>query len=230
MTKQNNSNAGAPPSHADPRGDTRERLLKSAATLFAKNGFDGTTVKEIAGAAGANISLVSYHFNGKEGLYRACLEQFGKERLAAAHRVLQTPNSLEEVQIRLQLFFEELLIAHIEQPEITQLIHRESDQCGGACEPVFKETFLKSFETLIEFFSRAQKAGILESTFEPNILAGLAFGAVINSGRADKLNRKYFNHTIADPKYRKTVLDCVIRAFTTSFSTGHKNTVQEGAS
>src|SRR3954463_2442137 len=88
--------------------DTRERLIRAAAQLFAEKGFEGASVKELAQEAGVNVSLVSYHFGGKEGLFKACLEQFGKEGLGIAERVLTPPSSAEELEIRLKLFIEEV--------------------------------------------------------------------------------------------------------------------------
>ena len=48
---------------------THERLIESAGPLFAEKGFEGTTVRDICEAAGANVAAVNYHFGGKEGLY-----------------------------------------------------------------------------------------------------------------------------------------------------------------
>jgi AcrR family transcriptional regulator len=49
----------------------RERLLYAALRLFAASGFERTSVREIAQAAGANVSAVGYYFGDKAGLYRA---------------------------------------------------------------------------------------------------------------------------------------------------------------
>lgn len=58
-----------------PRTDTdcRETLLTVATPLFAEKGFNGVSVREIAGYAGVNVSMISYYFGGKEGLYAAVL-------------------------------------------------------------------------------------------------------------------------------------------------------------
>jgi len=55
--------------------DSKECILKTALRLFAEKGLKGVTVREICAAAGANVALVNYHFQSKEGLYRACLER-----------------------------------------------------------------------------------------------------------------------------------------------------------
>ena len=65
--------------------DTRERLLQAASELFAATGLHGATVRDIAGAAGANVAAANYHFGSKEALYLEVLRtQFAaiRDRLA----------------------------------------------------------------------------------------------------------------------------------------------------
>src|SRR5436190_15287396 len=54
--------------------ETRERLLRSAAQLFADRGFKRVTVRDICRAAKANVAAVNYHFGDKLGLYREVLQ------------------------------------------------------------------------------------------------------------------------------------------------------------
>ena len=57
--------------------DCRATLLAVATPLFAERGFHGVSVRELAKAAGMNLSMISYYFGGKELLYAAVLhEQF----------------------------------------------------------------------------------------------------------------------------------------------------------
>ena len=55
----------------------KKKLIKHAQKLFLDKGPDGTSIREIANSAGVNISAISYYFSGKDGLYRACIEDFG---------------------------------------------------------------------------------------------------------------------------------------------------------
>jgi AcrR family transcriptional regulator len=54
-----------------PAQDRREQLLTVAMKLFAERGFDGTSTREIAEAAGINEALIFRHFASKEELYSA---------------------------------------------------------------------------------------------------------------------------------------------------------------
>ena len=50
-------------------------LIAAAASLFAAKGFNGTTTKEIAKAAGVSEALVFKHFPTKRALYGAILAE-----------------------------------------------------------------------------------------------------------------------------------------------------------
>ena len=55
------------------RERTRQKIFDAAAEVFAEKGFAGARVEEIARRAGVNRQLISYYFEGKEGLYQAVL-------------------------------------------------------------------------------------------------------------------------------------------------------------
>ena len=56
----------------------KEKLLAAGRSLFAHKGLDGTTTRDIAQLSGLNISLISYYFGGKEGLYKAVIQEFAE--------------------------------------------------------------------------------------------------------------------------------------------------------
>ena len=71
-------------SASTPRGeDTREALLLAATTVFARAGFDGVSLREVAEAAKVNQALIGYHFGSKEGLYLAVFERIAAQIRAA---------------------------------------------------------------------------------------------------------------------------------------------------
>lgn len=49
--------------------NTEQNIIEVATELFAKNGFDGTSIRDICKKAEVNISMISYYFGGKKELY-----------------------------------------------------------------------------------------------------------------------------------------------------------------
>ena len=64
---------------------TREAILDTAESLFAQQGHEATSMRQITGAAGVNLASVNYHFGSKESLVQAVLkrrlEVLNRERL-----------------------------------------------------------------------------------------------------------------------------------------------------
>ena len=54
--------------------DTRRRILETALDLFAAQGYEGASTRQIAEGAGVNLPAIQYYFGNKEGLYRAIIE------------------------------------------------------------------------------------------------------------------------------------------------------------
>src|SRR6202140_1383255 len=78
---------------ATRKPNLREAILCAAEELFATNGFNAVSVRDIAQAAGANPGSVTYHFKTKDGLLleiyrRHCgpMNRRRSELLAAAKR------------------------------------------------------------------------------------------------------------------------------------------------
>lgn len=49
--------------------DTRAALVEAARAVFIEQGYDGATVRAIAGRAGVDAAMVNHWFGGKEGLF-----------------------------------------------------------------------------------------------------------------------------------------------------------------
>ncbi len=109
-----------PPRRVAAPDATGARVLRAAGTLFAERGFHGTTVRDIAARAGANVASGHYHFGSKRDLYVAVLRaQFAEVRAVLARGGVQIddahlrrmrPAALEALMTkRLQLMLGNLL-------------------------------------------------------------------------------------------------------------------------
>lgn len=70
---------GRPPKGT--RGDTRRDLLEAALRLFAKQGYAATTVRQIADEIDIRDSAIYAHFNAKQDLLDALVEESGLQLL-----------------------------------------------------------------------------------------------------------------------------------------------------
>ncbi len=77
-----------------PELTTREKILDAAEALFARHGFNGTSVRAIAAAAHVNLAASNYHFGPKESLIEAVFAR--RIRPLNAERVLLLDSVLHQ--------------------------------------------------------------------------------------------------------------------------------------
>lgn len=74
------------------------QILEVAEKLFAENGFDGTSVRQISKEAGVNVAMISYYFGSKEKMLEALLNYRMSDFKIQIENVISKDNSyLEKV-------------------------------------------------------------------------------------------------------------------------------------
>lgn len=81
--------------------DKQLQLIETAEILFAAKGFDGTSVRDIADAAGINVAMISYYFGSKEKLMEAIFDY-----------------KIGQVQMRVEALLKDDLLTSIEKINI----------------------------------------------------------------------------------------------------------------
>lgn len=196
------------------KGNTDENILAAAQKLFAVQGFEGVTLREISDAASANPALVSYYFGDKRGLYRKCLENIGNKRLAFAERFLvMAPSSPEDVRLRLALFVEDIIESYLEDPTAMLLVHRECENQTNLSEDIFRKIFVAVFDHLKNFLAMSQRAGYLKPGVDIHLATIIFFGATVNFTRTEALNDKYFKVSLRSKDFRKRVVTSLLGIF-----------------
>jgi AcrR family transcriptional regulator len=110
----------------------QERLLDAAEELFCEHGFEGTSIRDIASAAGCNIASVNYYFGGKDKLYgevwRRHLLRMRDMRIASVERVMSESGgkaTLEELLRSYAIAFLEPLMEGEKSFRFIRLMARE---------------------------------------------------------------------------------------------------------
>ncbi len=77
-------------------GETEQRILDAARTVFLRRGTAGARMQEIAQEAGVNQALLHYYFRSKEGLSGAVFKQIASRIFPALVQTLGAEISLDE--------------------------------------------------------------------------------------------------------------------------------------
>ena len=193
-----------------PSDKTRDLLLVEARKKFCEKGFDGASLRDICDGAGANVSAVKYHFGGKEGLYRECFKIYGEERLHSASKILTKANSVEELKVRIKLFCEDFIKEGLGDMYTTKMICREIEIENPLIEDIFKNTFLKVFQTFIDLIVDAQEKGFVRKDLEAHVITSFCFHGLVTSIRNDHVGTKHFNKSLHDPIFFETYINNTI--------------------
>lgn len=116
---------------ADSRSDTRQRILDVALDLFTDQGYDGTSLRQIAEQLGVTKAALYYHFESKEDILMALhmrIHDFGRDALV---RIGDEPVTLalwEELLNQVlgeMLAQRKLFLMHERNQAVMEKLHRE---------------------------------------------------------------------------------------------------------
>lgn len=141
--------------------NTKDRILNTAEHLFARDGFDATSLRAITAEAGVNLAAVNYHFQSKEALVQAVIGRrmgpVNARRLALLDAYEAeaggAPVPLEKI---MDAFLRPLLeIVGTHAREFAPLVGRIYTEPGDFTERLFKDQFQALALRFIPAFQRA---------------------------------------------------------------------------
>ncbi len=183
---------------------TRQSIVEAATALFSEHGYRGASVREVCSRAGASANAITYHFGSKEQLYRDILDSFASFQLEHAKTVLSAdPKSQQEFVIRVELFFEQLLDAYLENRETLLIMFREFEQLLPYADDGVVGEMLNTSFAISEFIKRAMALGFVRADVDPDIVAGILMDRLLNQARFVHAHEMFFNTSTLDPEYRK---------------------------
>lgn len=122
---------------ATKRARTRERILDEALALFQHQGFDGTTMRQIAVACDLSLGAAYYHFESKEALVLAFYQRGAEEAHRAGTSALATTKSFK-TRVRAILLQRLKQIAPYRQ--LVSVLSREATNLAGPLSPFSPHT------------------------------------------------------------------------------------------
>lgn len=154
---------------------TRHALLEAAGAEFAAHGFAGCRTQHIADAAGVNKAMISYHFGGKLGLYRAVVA----DRIAGLQpRLRALRDERAPTAAKWRRYIRDLFGMLAGDPVLYRIILREHLDGGRRLQKEFAENISEFFRTTQAILEQGEREGSVRA-MDPHSVHLSLVGAII---------------------------------------------------
>ena len=157
---------------------TREAILVEARHLFASQGYDGTSLNDIAAGVGIKRASVLHHFPSKEAIYREVLNSSLAEWI---DRVIHESDKerpdhgwsyVDDILTTAWRFF-------MENPELVAIVRREAINRRSPLAIDLGTALRPMFQRAAAYFAREMDAGTYRH-FDPDQLLLTGYGAILS--------------------------------------------------
>ena len=172
-------------------GDLRAaaRIRNAAVARFAGQGFDATSLREVAADAGVTHGLVRHHFGGKEGLREAADREVLARLRPAFHTPTDDPTAIFEHRRR---GFSYLAVRDPVVLDYLARILTDRSPAGAA----FFRQLIDGFRSHL---GAMEEAGILRPTDDPDVRAGLVAVSALGMWVLRPLLEEALGLSLTDP-------------------------------
>lgn len=181
--------------------ETRRRILDAAEAEFARKGYDGTRLRDIALAVGVHHALLHHYFKDKEGLFRAVLERAIEGVSSKAFELLRTTGDIRALTAS---FVETLVDFLAENQHLALILHFASLDEGSPAFTICEEIGFLLVKPLLDATAAAiktgQQAGVLRDDIDAEAIVIAGLGTVAFPYHADQLIKSVFGRNPRSPE------------------------------
>jgi TetR/AcrR family fatty acid metabolism transcriptional regulator len=189
--------------------ERRRQLLRAATTVFARSGYVGSRVGDIAKEAGVAYGLVYHYFENKEAILNALFQENWGLVLKVVTDVHAQGGSLRD---KLDVIAGFLMEAWKLQPDLVEVVMLEVVRSPKFLEKANVEAFVALLRRLEDIFAHHQGTGEVRPEVDPKLAAILLLGQleVLLTGFVAKEFRADDDPTLLD-RSRAAVVDTMLR-------------------
>jgi AcrR family transcriptional regulator len=174
MTTTATGEAGRRSPRSRRSAETRERILHAATEVFARSGFHGARVADIAEQAGIAYGLVYHYFRNKDDILAAIFSERWGQYLQYLHDVAQTTSTFPDRMRRLVHFWVE---TYRRDPDLMTIMINEVSRSYEFLESHDIGTVLIAFDAIEAMVREARDKGELGRDIDPKLASYVIFGA-----------------------------------------------------
>jgi TetR/AcrR family transcriptional regulator len=159
--------------------ERRTQLLREAVRLFGSRGYEGTSLDDIAEAAGVRKQTLLYYFPSKDALFDACVATLGQWIAEALHDALDAANAFAEPWDRIERVIGTVFLLAEEWPEFPMFV-REASWRGSDVVARMASLLDPLRKRALEFLERGMDDGTFRRQ-DPTLLLFTLYTAVVGS-------------------------------------------------
>jgi AcrR family transcriptional regulator len=151
----------------------REEITAAARDLFSRKGFHGTSVPDIARAAGISTGLIYYIFPSKEDILLACCQEVATLHLDFFAQTVDIANPLERFDFIVRALYKDL----DESSKRILIMYRDSSTLPRETRQGILSMIKNLDKHFLKLFEEGQRAGVFRPDIaEPRVLAANVLG------------------------------------------------------
>jgi AcrR family transcriptional regulator len=167
-------------------------IIRVAEKLFAEKGFNGTSVRDIAEAAGVNIAMISYYFGSKEKLMQALFEERTSGIIGRVETLLKV-ESLTPFQ-KIEILIDDYIERLVEKQQFYKImLHEQMLENNAVISTLLREQKQRNAGIIEKLIKEGQEKGAfkkgIDIVFLMNTMVGIGQQTFINQN----LYRSYNN-------------------------------------
>jgi TetR/AcrR family fatty acid metabolism transcriptional regulator len=153
----------------------RDRILRAAIKVFAKNGFYATRVSEIAKAAGVADGTIYLYFKNKDDVLITIFEDGIKQLLVILREVAASNDPFDK---RITRIIELQLGLLEDQRDLAEVITVNLRQSSSLLKQYATPLFMEYIDVIAGLVREGQKEGAFRKDINPRVVARSLFGAL----------------------------------------------------
>ncbi|MCM0082272.1 TetR/AcrR family transcriptional regulator [Geomonas sp. Red32] len=155
--------------------DGRTKLLEVGTRLFAERGLNGVSIRELAQEAQTSISMISYYFGSKEGLYAEVLRQ----QFASFKEIHQIREQVEDPVAMIEEYLRWTFRRHRNNPHLLRFYTSELTNPTPFFEPIVMPVIDEVIVAMAEVIEEGKKRKQFREDIQPTN-AALALAGMVN--------------------------------------------------
>lgn len=145
---------------------------------FARAGFDGTALRDIAQDAGVDAALICHHFGNKLDLWKTVVDEIAQRLGSTRQAILALQDSEESSDFKVRSGLSNFIAANCNVPEFASFLSDGISSVGERHDYIMERVWIPYQEAMLPLLKEAHTDGFLKES-NPELTLMMVMGAIM---------------------------------------------------